>query len=235
MSKKKRKNSNYHYATELSVTETAGLSKKTIIIIAAAAVLLVAVIVGIVGCTAAQNKPQEPQEPQEPLPLLYAEMQIAGFGSIIVELDQNEAPITVKNFVDLVEDGFYDGLTIFRAQEGFVIQGGQDETVDLKPIKGEFSSNGVSNNISHVRGVISMARTNNPNSATSQFFITLSDSAKYSLDGLYAGFGHVVEGMDVVDAIASSLLSKTPLNNMGFVADSDAIKITSIKMIDYKK
>ena len=223
MSKKKRKNSNYHYATEPSVTETAGLSKKTIIIIAAAAVLLIGIIVGIVACSASKKDP------------LYAEMTIDGFGSIIVELDPNEAPITVKNFVDLVEDGFYDGLTIFRAQEGFVIQGGQDETVDLKPIKGEFSDNGVSNNISHLRGVISMARTNDPDSATSQFFITLSDSAKYSLDGLYAGFGHVVEGMDVVDAIASSLLSKTPINNMGFVSDSDAIKITSIKMIDYKK
>ena len=223
MSKKRRKNSNYHYATEPSVTETVGLSKKMIITIAIAAVLIVGMIVGIVACNVIQNKP------------LYAEMNIEGFGSIIVELDPSEAPITVKNFVNLVNDGFYDGLTIFRAQEGFVIQGGQDETVDLKPIKGEFSDNGVSNNISHVRGVISMARTNDPNSATSQFFITLSDSAKYSLDGLYAGFGHVVEGMDVVDAIASSLLSKTPLNSMGFVSDSDAITITSIKMIDYKK
>ena len=79
-----------------------------------------------------------------------------------------------------------------------------------------------------------MARTNDPNSATSQFFITLDDSAKYSLDGKYAGFGRVVEGMDVVDAIANGLFDKA-IDGMGFVSDSDAIKITSIKMIDYKK
>ena len=224
MSKKKRKNSNYHYNVETIQPEVQTLSRKTIITIAIAAVLVIALIAGIVACNVIKNKP------------LYAEMKFEGIeGSVIVELYPGEAPITVKNFVDLVEDGFYDGLTIFRAQKSFVIQGGKDDKADLPEIKGEFSENGVSNKISHTRGVISMARTNDPNSATSQFFITLDDSAKYSLDGKYAGFGHVVEGMDVVDAIASSLLSKTPLNNMGFVADSDAITITSIKMIDYNK
>ena len=223
MSKKKRKNSNYHYNVETIQPEVQTLNRKTIITIAIAAVLVIGLIAGIVACNVIENKP------------LYAEMKFEGFeGSVIVELYPGEAPITVKNFVDLVEDGFYDGLTIFRAQKSFVIQGGKDDKADLPEIKGEFSENGVSNKISHTRGVISMARTNDPDSATSQFFITLDDSAKYSLDGKYAGFGRVVEGMDVVDAIANGLFDKA-IDGMGFVSDSDAIKITSIKMIDYKK
>ena len=223
MSKKKRKNSNYHYNVETIQPEVQTLKRKTIITIAIAAVLVIGLIAGIVACNVIENKP------------LYAEMKFEGIeGSVIVELYPGEAPITVKNFVDLVEDGFYDGLTIFRAQKSFVIQGGKDDKADLPEIKGEFSENGVSNKISHTRGVISMARTNDPDSATSQFFITLDDSAKYSLDGKYAGFGRVVEGMDVVDAIANGLFDKA-IDGMGFVADSDAIKITSIKMIDYKK
>ena len=223
MSKKKRKNANYHNGSTAAVAAPAPkLNRNTIIGIIVAAVVLIGVIVGIVACNAKNDGP------------LYAEMDIAGYGKIIIELDPSEAPITVKNFVDLVEDGFYDGLTIFRAQEGFVIQGGKDDTANLTPIKGEFSDNGVKNNISHTRGVISMARTNDPNSATSQFFITLSDSAKYSLDGLYAGFGKVIEGMDVVDAIAEGLFDHA-VDSMGFVSDADAITITSIKMIDYEK
>ena len=223
MSKKKRKNANYHNGSTAAVAAPApALSRNTIIGIILAAVVLIGVIVGIVACNAKNDGP------------LYAEMDIAGYGKIIIELDPSEAPITVKNFVDLVEDGFYDGLTIFRAQEGFVIQGGKDDTANLTPIKGEFSDNGVKNNISHTRGVISMARTNDPNSATSQFFITLSDSAKYSLDGLYAGFGKVIEGMDVVDAIAEGLFDHA-VDSMGFVSDANAITITSIKMIDYEK
>ena len=223
MSKKKRKNANYHNGSAAAVAAPApALSRNTIIGIILAAAVIIGVIVGIVACNAKNDGP------------LYAEMNIAGYGKIIIELDPSEAPITVDNFVDLVEDGFYDGLTIFRAQEGFVIQGGKDDKANLTPIKGEFSDNGVENNISHVRGVISMARTNDPNSATSQFFITLSDSAKYSLDGKYAGFGKVIEGMDVVDAIAEGLFDHA-VDSMGFVSDADAITITSIKMIDYEK
>ena len=116
MSKKKRKNANYHNGSTAAVAAPApALSRNTIIGIILAAVVLIGVIVGIVACTAKNDGP------------LYAEMDIAGYGKIIIELDPSEAPITVKNFVDLVEDGFYDGLTIFRAQEGFVIQGGKDE------------------------------------------------------------------------------------------------------------
>ena len=163
----------------------------------------------------------------------YVEMDFGEYGKVILELDGKEAPITTKNFLDLVYSDFYNGLTIFRAQRGFVIQGGENEEINLTPIKGEFSSNGVENNITHIRGVISMARTKDPNSATSQFFITLDDSAAYSLDGDYAGFGRVIEGMDVVDSIANDLFNYG--GYMGFVDDAYAIEIKSAKIIDYKK
>lgn len=135
----------------------------------------------------------------------YVEMIVKDYGTIQLELDADIAPITVTNFVNLVNDKFYDGLTFHRIIDGFMIQGGDllgngtggsEET-----IKGEFSLNGVENSISHVRGVISMARSNNSyNSASSQFFIVQEDST--SLDGQYAAFGHVISGMEVVDEIA---------------------------------
>ena len=126
-------------------------------------------------------------------------------GIIKLELDKNAAPITVENFVSLAKAGFYDGLIFHRVIKDFMIQGGDPTGTGMggseKNIKGEFAMNGVPNPISHVRGVISMARSNNPNSASSQFFIVHKD-AKY-LDGSYAAFGKVVEGIDVVDRIAS--------------------------------
>lgn len=134
------------------------------------------------------------------------QMDVKGFGTVKIELDKEAAPITVENFEALVGKGFYDGLTFHRIIKGFMIQGGDpkgDGTGGCKPeITGEFSSNGWDNPISHERGVISMARTSDPNSASCQFFIVHKDS-KF-LDGDYAGFGHVVEGMDVVDAIAAT-------------------------------
>jgi len=132
------------------------------------------------------------------------EIDIVDCGVIKLELDADEAPITVTNFVSLVEDKFYDGLTFHRIIDGFMIQGGDpdhngtggsDET-----IKGEFSVNGIKNTISHKRGVISMARSNDFNSASSQFFIVQEDSTY--LDGQYAAFGYVTKGMDIVDKIA---------------------------------
>ncbi len=135
----------------------------------------------------------------------YVEMIVKDYGTIQLELDADIAPITVTNFVNLVNEKFYDGLTFHRIIDGFMIQGGDplgngtggsEET-----IKGEFSLNGVENSISHVRGVISMARSNNSyNSASSQFFIVQQDST--SLDGGYAAFGRVIRGMEVVDEIA---------------------------------
>ncbi len=124
---------------------------------------------------------------------------------IKIELDPTAAPITVENFEKLVKEGFYDGLKFHRVISGFMIQGGDPKGNGTGgpgySIKGEFAANGVDNPIKHVRGVISMARAADPDSAGSQFFIMHAD-ADY-LDGQYAAFGHVVEGMDVVDEIAS--------------------------------
>ena len=122
----------------------------------------------------------------------------------MVDLYPEIAPITVENFVKLAEDGFYDGLTFHRIIKGFMIQGGDpkgDGTGGAEEtIKGEFSKNGVENPLSHKRGVISMARSQMPDSASSQFFIVHEDSTY--LDGEYAAFGYVTEGMDVVNKIA---------------------------------
>ncbi len=126
-------------------------------------------------------------------------------GIIKLALDATAAPNTVKNFLSLADSGFYDGLTFHRIIPGFMIQGGCPDGTGMGGpgycIKGEFKMNGVNNPIQHKRGVISMARAMSPNSAGSQFFIMHQDAPH--LDGQYAAFGHVVEGMDVVDAIAS--------------------------------
>lgn len=136
---------------------------------------------------------------------VYVQLDIKEFGTIVLELDPSAAPITVQNFTDLVSSGFYDGLSFHRIISGFMIQGGDPKGTGTggsgKTIKGEFSSNGVENPISHTRGTISMARSNNPNSASSQFFIVHQDST--FLDGNYAAFGHVIRGIDVVDTIAA--------------------------------
>lgn len=131
------------------------------------------------------------------------EITVKDYGTIKLTLDEDNAPITVENFVKLAKEGFYDGLTFHRIIDGFMIQGGDplgngtggsEET-----IKGEFSENGVDNKISHKRGVISMARSQDMDSASSQFFIVQADSTY--LDGQYAGFGYVTEGIEVVDEI----------------------------------
>ena len=132
---------------------------------------------------------------------------------IKLELYPEEAPITVENFLELVKNHFYDGLTFHRVISGFMIQGGDPLGTGFggsdKKIKGEFLANGVNNRIKHVRGVISMARSQNPNSASSQFFIMHADAPH--LDGQYAAFGKVVDGIEVVDEIASV---KTDYNDM---------------------
>lgn len=136
----------------------------------------------------------------------HATITVEKFGEIEIELYGDKAPITVKNFMDLANDGFYDGLTFHRIIENFMIQGGcpkGDGTGDSgQNIKGEFANNGVDNDISHVRGVISMARGGyDNNSGSCQFFIVHQDSPH--LDGDYAAFGKVTKGMDVVDKIAT--------------------------------
>ncbi|MBQ2545012.1 MAG: peptidylprolyl isomerase [Clostridia bacterium] len=135
--------------------------------------------------------------------MIQIEMQNGGI--INLELYPDKAPITVENFVSLVNEKFYDGLIFHRVIKDFMIQGGDPEGTGFggsgKTIKGEFTANGVANDISHVRGVISMARSKQMDSASSQFFIVQKDSTY--LDGQYAAFGKVIEGMDVVDEIAS--------------------------------
>lgn len=131
---------------------------------------------------------------------------VADFGSMTAELYPEYAPETVENFVNLAKSGFYNGLIFHRVIEGFMIQGGgftpDFQEKKSKPIKGEFISNGfMSNSLKHKRGVLSMARTSAPNSASSQFFIMHMDAPH--LDGLYAGFGKIIDRIDIVDMIAS--------------------------------
>jgi peptidyl-prolyl cis-trans isomerase B (cyclophilin B) len=129
--------------------------------------------------------------------------------TMVFELDENAAPITVENFVSLAEKGFYNGLTFHRIISGFMIQGGDPEGTGMggsdKNIKGEFAVNGVENNISHERGTISMARAQDNNSASSQFFIVHEDSK--GLDGSYAAFGKLVKGFETLDALAATEVS----------------------------
>ncbi len=152
----------------------------------------------------------------------YVEMEFEALGTVKLELDATKAPITVENFVNLVKSGFYDGLTIHRAQDGFVIQGGDPlgngYGGSAESIKGEFAANGVANTLTHTRGAISMARSEDPDSASSQFFIVQEDIAKDSLDGLYAAFGYVVEGMEIVDKIC---LETEPAGSIGMLAKED--------------
>lgn len=163
--------------------------------------------------------------------LHHVEIEVQDYGTIALELDADTAPISVTNFVDLAKDGFYDGLTFHRIIDGFMIQGGDplgNGTGGSEAnIKGEFSDNGVKNDISHVRGVISMARAMDPDSASSQFFIVHEDST--FLDGQYAAFGHVTEGMEIVDQICAD----TPVqDNNGTVSAADQPVITAITVID---
>ncbi len=156
---------------------------------------------------------------------------VEGYGQIEVEVNANAAPITVSNFCHLVEDGFYDGLTFHRIISGFMIQGGDPlgngTGGSSTTITGEFSSNGIMNPIQHKRGVISMARSQDPDSASSQFFIMHQDAE--SLDGNYAAFGRVTSGMEVVDAIAEN----TPVEDEnGTVAPENQPRITSITLVD---
>ena len=159
---------------------------------------------------------------------INAEINIKDYGVIKLELDADSAPITVTNFVNLVNDKFYDGLTFHRIIDGFMIQGGDPLGNGTggsdKTIKGEFKNNGVENNISHTRGTISMARSQANDSASSQFFIVQSDST--FLDGSYAGFGHVTSGMEIVDKICKD--TKTEDDN-GTVEKENQPVIESIK------
>ena len=177
---------------------------------------LCAIAVCLAGCagkeapaaTAGNDKPGTGETALEPVEgaTNYVCIEVKDFGAIIVELYPEIAPITVNNFQKLVKAGFYNGLTFHRVISGFMIQGGDPAGNGTGgpgyQIKGEFTANGVKNDLKHTRGVISMARSMAPDSAGSQFFI-MHDDAPH-LDGSYAAFGKVVEGIETVDEIAAA-------------------------------
>lgn len=199
--------------------------------------LLLAVFAGCNKTTPYEDVPTAGSETDGEAELLsgrhYVEIDVKDYGVIKLELDADTAPITVTNFISLVEEGFYDGLTFHRIIDGFMVQGGDprgDGTGGSeKTIKGEFSDNGVENNISHLRGVISMARSSLPNSASSQFFIVHEDST--FLDGQYAAFGKVVSGIEVVDALCADVANWGADGN-GVIPSENQPVISSIKIVE---
>ena len=205
-------------------------NKKTTGIIAGLLLLIVVLVAAVIALFAVRGK-KESTETIDAAGKHHIEIQVKDYGTIKAELDGDTAPITVANFLKLAESGFYDGLTFHRIIDGFMIQGGDPKGNGTggadKTIKGEFSQNGVENKLSHVRGTLSMARSQDMDSASSQFFIVQSDCTY--LDGQYAAFGTVTEGMDLVDKICKD----TPVqDNNGTVSAADQPVIESIKVID---
>lgn len=192
---------------------------------------IVLVLVVILGLNILVSKQKTEKETKNLLSgTHYIEIIVKNYGRITLMLDADTAPITVTNFVNLVENKFYDGLTFHRIISGFMVQGGDPEGTGYggssKKIKGEFSKNGVENNISHIRGVISMARSGNSyNSASSQFFIVHEDNT--SLDGEYAAFGQVIKGIEIVDKLAKVKVE----DSYGTVLKENQPMIESIRVI----
>ena len=193
--------------------------KKMLTAVLAAGLLMAGLALS--GCSVKEEEVQEPS--------IYADIEIQDYGTITVALDEKAAPATVENFVKLAEEGFYDGLTFHRIIAGFMMQGGDPEGTGMggaeENIVGEFAANGYENNISHKRGVISMARSQDYNSASSQFFIMHADSA--SLDGQYAAFGRVTKGLNVVDAVCQAA---QPIDNNGTIPAEAQPVIVSVKI-----
>lgn len=192
--------------------------------IAAVVILVFLSITGIVFAALPGNKDKGDNNMSGKV---NAVIEIEDYGTIKVELDADAAPITVENFVKLAKSGFYDGLTFHRIISGFMMQGGDPLGNGTggsdTNIKGEFNNNGVKNDLSHTRGAISMARSQMPDSASSQFFICHQDVPQ--LDGDYACFGYVTEGIEVVDKICESA---TPIDNNGTILPDDQPVITKI-------
>jgi len=168
---------------------------------------LLAVAFVLTGCGAAKEKSEDNVDYSSKVkenPIVTITMN--NDEKIVIELEPSTAPNTVANFISLAKKGFYDGLIFHRVVPDFMIQGGDPSGNGTGgpdySIEGEFSSNGFKNDLKHERGVISMARSNDPNSAGSQFFIMIKDTPQ--LDGQYAAFGKVIEGMETVDAIAAA-------------------------------
>lgn len=196
--------------------------------------LTLAMTTMLFGCVKYQTPNDfKPTAPEDSLTgLHHVEIEIQDYGVISVELNADKAPITVTNFISLAESGFYNGLTFHRIIDGFMMQGGDPQGNGQggsgTNIVGEFANNGYDyNDISHIRGTISMARAQDNNSGSSQFFIMQADNL--DLDGNYAAFGHVTSGMDIVDAICAN----TPVtDNNGTVLPDDQPVITEIRVID---
>ena len=189
--------------------------------------LVVAAVVTVIVVVKGNSAAPENASAATEIGIHHCEIEIENYGTITVELDGNAAPITVENFIKLANEGFYDGLTFHRIIEGFMMQGGASSTKTAATIKGEFSANGVENPLLHTRGAISMARSNDMNSANSQFFIVHQTSPH--LDGNYACFGYVTDGMDIVDAICESA---QPTDNNGTIPAEQQPVITTIRVID---
>jgi len=205
-------------------------STKKLIFIFGAVFVLIGIGLAYVASTSGSSGAPETDEPRLTGKHI-AEITVRDYGTITVELDGDTAPITVANFVKLANEGFYDGLTFHRIISGFMIQGGCPEGTGRggsdTEITGEFEQNGIKNDLKHTRGVISMARSKQPNSASSQFFICHADAPH--LDGAYASFGIVTEGIEVVDAICADA---QPVDNNGTIPAEAQPVIESVKILD---
>ena len=176
----------------------------------------------LTGCAKSEGKQAQ---------VIQAKIEIENYGNVEVELYPDIAPLTVENFVRLAKDGFYNGTTFHRIIDGFMIQGGDPQVDGFggsgKTIKGEFADNGVKNPISHVKGVLSMARGDEYDSGSSQFFITVADST--FLDGHYAAFGKVTEGVEIAEQIAKDA---KPIDDNGTIPPEAQPVIESVVITD---
>lgn len=180
--------------------------------------IFLAILLLLTGCG---NKEEDDTEK------IYVQITVKDYGTMKLELYPELAPETVKNFVALAEEGFYDGNSFHRIIDGFMIQGGMDRSGTVQPIKGEFASNGFKNPVKHKDGVISMARVSgNNDSATSQFFIMVGDG--HWLDGEYAAFGKVIEGYEIAKKIAADA---RPIDDNGTIAPEEQPVIESVRIL----
>ena len=248
MSKKKNKKTNPHSAPKPKAKSTQPAKQMNPLVWGIGAIVVVAIVIiaAVVLTQKAPSTTSGAQNSANPTVTTSAEtytppaleddvtytakIDIQDYGTVTVKLDQSAAPITCANFVELAESGFYDGLTFHRIMDGFMIQGGDPEGNGTggseHEIVGEFSSNGWDNPLSHKRGAISMARSNDPNSASSQFFIVQQDATFW--DGDYAVFGYVTDGMDVVDAVCEAA---QPTDGNGTIPADQQPVITSITIL----
>ena len=191
--------------------------------------LVLLLLLNIAGCTKKEETKEEAKEETvtESSEPIYCEITVKDYGTMKLELYPDIAPLTVENFVKLVNDGFYTDNCFHRIIDGFMIQGGMDTTGSVEKIKGEFLSNGIVNDLKHTEGVISMARAKDPDSASSQFFIMVGDGSW--LDGDYAAFGKVIEGYEIAVQIAKDA---KPIDNNGSIAQEDRPVIESIVIVE---